>query len=47
MEQRKRLGGAEMFGNHEHLSKELLRIRLLRDPPFRMPASFVKHIPHK
>ncbi|MCX6653876.1 MAG: hypothetical protein NTY03_02010 [Candidatus Bathyarchaeota archaeon] len=33
--------------NFEYLAKEMLRIRLLRDPSFKQPETFLKYVPDK
>jgi hypothetical protein len=47
MEMRRRYDGTDYFVNYEYLAKEMLRIKLLRDQSFKIPASFVKYVPDK
>ena len=47
IEQRRHYNSATEFVNWEYLAKEMLRIRLLRDPSYKIPASVLKYVPDK
>ncbi|MCJ7574033.1 hypothetical protein MUO93_07205 [Candidatus Bathyarchaeota archaeon] len=44
-EQRRRYVGADYLANFEYLAKEMLRIKLQRDPSYKMPETFIKYVP--
>jgi hypothetical protein len=44
-EQRRRYVGVDYLANFEYLAKEMLRIKLQRDPSYKMPETFIKYVP--
>jgi hypothetical protein len=45
VEHRKRYGGVDSLSDFELLSNEILRIKLSKDPSFRIPETFSKYVP--
>jgi len=46
-EQRRRYMGKDNHQDFEFLAKEMLRIKMIRDPEYRLPEAFNKYIPDK
>jgi hypothetical protein len=44
-ESRKRYGGEDAYSDFEFLNNELLRIKLSKDPSYRIPETFSRYIP--
>ncbi|MCX6655559.1 MAG: hypothetical protein NTY03_10640 [Candidatus Bathyarchaeota archaeon] len=44
-ENRKRYGGKDIFSDFEFLNNELLRIKLSRDPSYKIPETLSKYVP--
>ena len=44
-EQRRRYMGKDHYSDFEFLAKEMLRIKKVRDPGYRLPENFIKYIP--
>jgi hypothetical protein len=46
-ESRRRYMGKDNHRDFEFLAKEMLRIKLIRDPEYKLPEAFIKYIPTK
>jgi hypothetical protein len=44
-EQRKRYGGEDTLSDFEFLNDEILRVRLSRDPSYKVPETLMKYVP--
>ena len=47
LDQRKRYMGADHYVNFELLAKEMMRIKVERDPSYKMPKTFLMYVPEK
>jgi hypothetical protein len=47
MEQRRRYMGTDHLRDLELLVKEMMRIKVARDPSYKLPETFLKYIPKK
>jgi hypothetical protein len=46
-ENRRRFNGLDYLRDFEYLAGEMMRVKLLRDPSFRLPETFYKYVPDK
>ncbi len=46
-ENRKRYGGKENFSDFEFLNDEILKVKLSRDPSFKLPDKIIRYVPGK
>ena len=46
-EHRRRYVGSDMYRGWEYLAGEILKLKLERDPSYKVPETFIKYIPNK